>query len=60
MDMHPSVTYRPCATFFRGQNGNIITFVQFEEGYLLSETRNDAERGDESNKNSIMPPLLSE
>ena len=34
-------------------------FAQFEEGNLLSETRKNAESGDESDDDSIMPPLLS-
>ena len=42
------------------QNGNIITFAQFEEGTLVSETRKDAEIGDESDDDSIMIPLISE
>ena len=42
----------------RKKTGNIITFTQFEEGNLLSETRNDAESSEESNKDSIIPPLL--
>ena len=33
-------------------------FAQFEEGNVLSKTRDNAERGDKSNENSIMPPLL--
>ena len=41
--MRPSVTYTPCATSSREQTGDIITFTQFEEGNLLSETSNDAE-----------------
>ena len=55
--MRPAVIYTPCATSSREQTGNIITFVQFEEGGLLSGTHDDAESG---NGNSIMPPLLSE
>ena len=31
------MTYTPCATSSMGKTGNIITFVQFEEGNLLSE-----------------------
>ena len=58
--MCPSVTYTPCATSSRGKTGDIIAFAQFEEGYLLSKTRKDAESGDESNGDSIMSPLLSE
>ena len=60
MAMCPSVTYTPCATSSRGKTGDIIAFAQFEEGYLLSKTRKDAESGDESNGDSIMSPLLSE
>ena len=36
------------------QTGDVITFVQFEEGDLISETRNDTESGDESDSESIM------
>ena len=57
--MRPSVTYTLCATSLRKQTGNIITFTHFEEGNSPSETRNDAESGDESNDNIIMPPQLS-
>ena len=46
MDMSPSVTYTPCATYSRGNFGDIIAFSQFEEGNILSETRNDSESGD--------------
>ena len=56
----PSVRYKPCATSSREQTVNIITFTQFEDGNLLSETRNDAECSDKSDDYSIMPPLLSE
>ena len=37
---------------------NIIMFAKFEEGGLLSETRDNAESSDESDEDSIMPPLL--
>ena len=57
--MCPSVTYTPCATSSREQIGNIITFAQFEEGNLVSKTCNDAEIGDRSDDNSIMPPVMS-
>ena len=60
MDMRLSVTYTHCATSLREQTGDIITFTQFEEGNLLSETCNNAESDDKSDDNSIMPPLLSE
>ena len=63
MAMRPSVTYTPYGTSSREQNDNIITFAKFEEGGLLSETRDYMEsndkRGDKSDDNSIMPPLLS-
>ena len=60
MVMRPAVTYTPCATSLRGETGNIIMFAQFEEGNILTKTCNDIEIGDESDDNSIMPPLLSE
>ena len=50
----------PCDTSLREKTGNIITFTQFEGGGIWSETSNDAESGDESDEDSIMPPLLSE
>ena len=43
--MCPEVTYTTYATSSREQTGNIITFAQFEEGNILTKTRNDAERG---------------
>ena len=42
-----------------GKTSDIITFTQFEEGDILNKNRNDAESGDESDDDSIMPPLLS-
>ena len=59
MVVRPSVTYTPCATYLREKTSDIITFKQFEEGNILTETRNDAEDGDESDDYSIIPPLLS-
>ena len=59
MVMRPAVTYTRYATSSKEQTGDIITFAQFEEEDLLSETRDDAESGDEYYDNSIMPPLLS-
>ena len=52
--MRPSVTYTPYATSSKEQTGDIITFTQFEEDNLLTETGYDAESGDESNSESIM------
>ena len=54
MAMRPAVTYTPYATPSKEQTGNVITFTQFEEGDLLSETINDTESGDEYNSESIM------
>ena len=54
MAMCPTVTYTPYATSFKEQTGDVITFAYFEEGNLLSETRNDAESGNKSDNESIM------
>ena len=54
MAMHPAVTYTPYATSSKEQAGNIITFTQFEEENIITETRNYAESGDESDNKSIM------
>ena len=52
--MRPAVTYTPYATSLKEQTGGVITFTQFVEGNLLTETSNDTESGDESNNKSIM------
>ena len=54
------MTYTPCTTSSREQTGDIITFIQFEEGNVLTKTCNNTESGDKSNDDSIMPPILSE
>ena len=54
MAMRPTVTYTPYATSSKEQTGDVITFTQFEEGNLISETRNDTESDDESDSESIM------
>ena len=46
MTMRPAVTYTPYVTSSKEQTGDVITFAQFEEGNILTETRNDAEIGD--------------
>ena len=46
--MRPAVTYTPYATYSKEKNGCVITFAQFEEGNIITKTRNDAESGDES------------
>ena len=52
--MRPAMAYTPDVTSSKEQTGDIITFTQFEEGSILTETRNDAESGDESDNESIM------
>ena len=52
--MHPAVTYTPYASSSKEQTGDLITFVQFEEGNLITVTRNNTESGDESDSESIM------
>ena len=52
--MRPEVTYTLYATSSKEQTGNVITFAQFEEWDLLSETCNDIESGDKSDSKSIM------
>ena len=54
MAMRLSVTYTSYATSLKEQTGDVITFAQFEEGNILTETHKDAESGDESNNESIM------
>ena len=54
MAMRPTVTYTLYATYSKEQTGNVITFTHFEEGGLLTESRNDTEGGDEYNSESIM------
>ena len=51
MVMRPTVTY---TTSSKEQTGNVITFAQFKEGNLITETCNDTESGDESDSESIM------
>ena len=52
--MHPEVMYTLYGTSSREQTGNIIMFTQFEEGNIWTETRSDAENGDESENWSIL------
>ena len=42
MAMRQTVTYTPYATSSKEQTGDLITFAQFEEVNVLTETRNDA------------------
>ena len=50
--MCPYVSYIHCDTYSKGKNVNIIMFVQFEKGDLLSETRVNAESYDKSGDKS--------
>ena len=43
--MRPAVKFAPYAKSSNEKTGNIIMFAQFEEGNLLSETREDTESG---------------
>ena len=52
--MLPTVTYTPYTRSLKEQTGDIITFTQFEDRNILTETRNDAESGEESDNESIM------
>ena len=53
MAMRPEVTYTPYATSLKEQTGDVITFSQFEEGDILTETRNDTESGDKSDSDHL-------
>ena len=54
MAMRLTVTYTPYATSYKEQTGDVITFAQFEEEDLITETRYDTESDDESDSESIM------
>ena len=54
MTMRLEVMYTPYATSPKEQTGDVITFTQFEEGDLLTETRNDTESSDKSDSESVM------
>ena len=54
MVLRPAVMNTPYATSSKEQTGNVIMFAQFEEGNILTKTRNDTESGDESDNESIM------
>ena len=60
MAMQPAMSYTPYAKSSKEQTGNITTFTKFEEGNLLSETRNNTESGNESDENSTFKPFISE
>ena len=60
MAILPAASYITYATSSREQNGNIITFIQFKEGNLLSETSDSKESGNKYDEDSNMTPLISE
>ena len=54
MAMRPAVTYTLYAMSLKEQTGDVITFTQFDEENILTETCNNAESGDESDNESII------
>ena len=52
--IHPAVTYTLYAISSKEKTGNVITFAQFEEWNILTETCNNAESCDKSDNESIM------
>ena len=60
MTMRPYVSYILSDTSSEKKTSDIISFTQFEEGGLLSETCDNAESSDEYEDNSIISLLHSE
>ena len=60
MAIRPAVLYIPYATSSKEQTGDIITFSQFEEDNLLSESRNGTESCDKFDEDLTLLPLISE
>ena len=52
--MRPAVNYNPYARSSKEQTGDVITFAQFEEGNILTDTRNYTESGDKSDSESFI------
>ena len=59
MDMRPDMSYIPYDTSSREKTGDIIMFAQFEEGNLLSETRDNTESSNEYDDDSYLQPFIS-
>ena len=59
MAMYTAVTYTPYAKSSKEKTGDVITFVQFEEGNVFSEISDNTESSDKYYDGSIMPPLIS-
>ena len=60
MDIRLAMSYISYVTSPKEQTGYIITFAHFEEGNLLSETRNYTEGGKKYDDNSTFALLNSE
>ena len=54
MAIRPTVMCTQYATSSKEQTEDVITFAQFEEGNILTETRNNTESGDKSDNESLM------
>ena len=54
MEICQAVMYTPYDMSFKKQTGDVITFALFEEGGILTETRNDTEISDEPDSKSLM------
>ena len=52
-----AVSYTPYDTSSRKKTGDIITFTQFEEGNLLSETCDNTGSGNKYHDDSTLPPF---
>ena len=60
MAMQPAVSYIPYDISSKEKTGDIITFTQFEEGDLPSESHNNMESGNKSDDYSALVLLIIE
>ena len=60
MAVWPAISYILYSASSGGKTVDVIMFAQFDEGNILSETRNDTEIGDESDDDSTLPSLIIE
>ena len=58
MAMRSYVSYIPYYTSSKEQTGNIITFTQFEEEDLLSETHNNTKSGNKYDDNTTLALII--
>ena len=56
--MRSYVSYIPYYTSSKEQTGNIITFTQFEEEDLLSETHNNTKSGNKYDDNTTLALII--